>query len=404
MKQNFTFSALVALMMMLLPTLLLAQETPVAKDKKAYEFTMTKEVTHTPVPNQYRSGTCWSFSGVGLLEAEILRKTGKTIDLSEMFVVRNAYSVKAEKYVRLHGSLNLSAGGGFSDVTMVMDKFGMVPESVYAGLVIGEEKHTHGEMDDVLKAYADGVLKNGNRKLTPVWHKGFDALLDTYLGDYPTEFEYEGKKYTPQSFSQSLGINTSDYVELTSFSHQPLYQPYVQEIPDNWMWSETYNITLDELIETIDAALNNGYAVGWGADVSEKGFSWKNGVAIVPEESVKDLSGTEKERWEALTPAERKKSMFSFEEIVPEKNITDEMRQTAYNNYETTDDHGMLLVGIATDQNGHKYYKVKNSWGTEDHVYAGYLFASVPFVKYKTMNIAVHKDAIPKPIRKKLGL
>ena len=404
MKQNFTFSALVALMMMLLPTLLLAQETTVAKDKKAYEFTMTKEVAHTPVPNQYRSGTCWSFSGVGLLEAEILRKTGKTIDLSEMFVVRNAYSVKAEKYVRLHGSLNLSAGGGFSDVTMVMDKFGMVPESVYAGLVIGEEKHTHGEMDDVLKAYADGVLKNGNRKLTPVWHKGFDALLDTYLGDYPTEFEYEGKKYTPQSFSQSLGINTSDYVELTSFSHQPLYQPYVQEIPDNWMWSETYNITLDELIETIDAALNNGYAVGWGADVSEKGFSWKNGVAIVPEESVKDLSGTEKERWEALTPAERKKSMFSFEEIVPEKNITDEMRQTAYNNYETTDDHGMLLVGIATDQNGHKYYKVKNSWGTEDHVYAGYLFASVPFVKYKTMNIAVHKDAIPKPIRKKLGL
>ena len=170
------------------------------------------------------------------------------------------------------------------------------------------------------------------------------------------------------------------------------------------MWSETYNITLDELIETIDVALMNGYAVAWGADVSEKGFSWKNGVAIVPEESVKDLSGTEKERWEALTPAERKKSMFSFEEIVPEKNITDEMRQKAYDNYETTDDHGMLLVGIATDQNGHKYYKVKNSWGTEDHVYEGYLFASVPFVKYKTMNIAVHKDAIPKPIRKKLGL
>ncbi len=398
---QYLFSVLAVFV--LLPLLTGAQEaTP--KNKKAYEFTMVKEVPHTPVPNQYRSGTCWSFSGIGLLEAEVLRKSGRSIDLSEMFVVRNAYSEKALKYVRLHGHLNLAAGGGFSDVIMVFSKYGLVPETVYNGLVIGEEKHTHGEMDDVLKAYADGVLKNGNRKLTPVWHKGFNALLDAYLGEEPSSFEFEGKSYNPKSFGESLQLNPEDYVELTSFIDQPLYKPYVQEIPDNWMWSWTYNISLSELIETIDYALNEGYAVGWGADVSEKGFSWKNGVAIVPEENISDLSGTEKERWEALTPAERKKSMFSFEEIVPEKKITDEMRLAAYNNYETTDDHGMLFVGIAKDQNGHIYYKVKNSWGTEDHVYQGYLYASVPFVQYKTLNIAVHKDAIPKHIRKKLGL
>ncbi len=380
-----------------------AQDAP-AKVKKAYEFTIVKEVPHTAVPNQYRSGTCWSFSGIGLLEAEILRKSGRTVDLSEMFIVREAYSEKASKYVRLHGHLNLAAGGGFNDVTFVMDKYGLVPESAYAGLVIGEEKHTHGEMDDVLKAYTDAVLKNGNKKLTPVWHKGFNALLDTYLGDFPAEFEYEGKKYTPQSFSKEMGLSGSDYVQLTAYNHVPLYQPYVQELPDNWLWSLTYNLSLEEMMETIDQAIENGYAVAWGADVSEKGFSWKNGVAIVPEENVNDLAGTEKERWEALTPVERKKTMFAFEEIVPEKKITPEMRQLSYDNFETTDDHGMLIVGTATDQNGNKYYKVKNSWGTEDHIYQGYFYASLSFVQYKTLNIAVHKDAIPKQISKKIGL
>lgn len=388
---------------LMLPMVSDAQDAP-AKVKKAYEFTVVKEVPHTAVPNQYRSGTCWSFSGIGLLEAEILRKSGRTVDLSEMFIVREAYLEKALKYVRLHGHLNLAAGGGFNDVTFVMDKYGLVPESAYAGLVIGEEKHTHGEMDDVLKAYTDAVLKNGNKKLTPVWHKGFNALLDTYLGDFPAEFEYEGKKYTPQSFSKEMGLSGSDYVQLTAYNHVPLYQPYVQELPDNWLWSLTYNLSLEEMMETIDQAIDNGYAVAWGADVSEKGFSWKNGVAIVPEENVNDLAGTEKERWEALTPAERKKTMFAFEEIVPEKKITPEMRQLSYDNFETTDDHGMLIVGTATDQNGNKYYKVKNSWGTEDHIYQGYFYASLAFVQYKTLNIAVHKEAIPKQIRKKIGL
>ncbi|MDP3461214.1 MAG: C1 family peptidase [Bacteroidales bacterium] len=373
-------------------------------EKKGYEFTLVKEVPNTAVPNQFRSGTCWSFSGLALIEAEILRTTGKTYNLSEMFVVHHAYSDKAKKYVRLHGNLNLGAGGGFSDVLDVIKRYGMIPEKEYSGLVINEENHTHGEMDEVLKAYADAVIKNANRRLTPVWHQGFESLLDTYLGSYPDKFVVDGKVFTPITFAESTGINADDYIEITSFTHCDLYKPFIMEIPDNWMWSETYNLPLNELLETLDHALENGYTVAWGADVSEKGFSWKNGLAVVPEDKLSDMSGTEKERWEALTPAERQKAIFSFDEIVVEKTITPEMRQMAYDNYETTDDHGMLFVGIARDQKGNKYYKVKNSWGTEDHKYVGYLFASVPFVQYKTINMVLHKDALPKHIRKKLGL
>lgn len=389
---------------LVLMSLMVQAQESTETQKKGYEITMIKEIPHTAVPNQYRSGTCWSFSGLALIEAEILRVQGRELDLSEMFVVRHAYSDKAQKYVRLHGNLNLAAGGGFSDVLDVVKRYGMVPETAYPGLVIGEENHTHGEMDEVLKAYTDAVIKNKNRRLTPVWHKGFEALLDAYLGVYPEKFIFEGKEYGPASFAASTNINADDYIEITSFTHRELYKPFVMEIPDNWMWSQTYNLSLDDMMETLDHALENGYTVAWGADVSEKGFSWKNGLAIVPEDKPGDLSGTEKERWEALTPAERQKTLYSFEEIVREKMINLELRQKAYDNYETTDDHGMLFVGTAKDQSGNKYYKVKNSWGTEDHKYDGYLFASVPYVQYKTINMVLHKNAIPKHIRKKLGL
>lgn len=393
-----------ALMLSVLFVNILYAQEPDTKQKKAYEFTMVKEIPHTAVPNQYRSGTCWSFAGISLIEAEILRTKGKSLDLSEMFVVRHAYSEKAKKYVRLHGHLNMAAGGGMSDVLMVIGEYGMATEDAYPGLVIGEEKHTHGEMDEVLKAYTDAILKNKNRKLTPVWHQGFEALLDTYLGSYPVEFTFENKKYSPKSFASQWAVQPDDYIELTSFTHQPLYKPFILEIPDNWMWSYAYNVSLDELMQVLDNALNNGYSAAWTADVGEKGFSWKNGLAIVPEENRADLSGTEKERWEALTAAERQKAMFSFDKIVPEKNITPEIRQKAFDNYETTDDHLMHIVGIAKDQEGNQYFKVKNSWGTEDHIYAGYLFASIPYLKYKTISITVHKDAIPKSIRKKLNI
>lgn len=403
MKRFLSTLTTIILLALSLPHLSVAQDAE-KKEQKGYVFTPVKDIPHTPVANQFRSGTCWSFSGQALLEAEILRIKGKSVDLSEMFVVRNAYSEKARKYVRLQGNLNMAAGGGFSDVMMVAANFGMMPEQAYSGLVIGEEKHVHGEMDEVFKAYTDAVIKNKNRKLTPVWHKGFEALLDTYLGAVPQNFQWEGKTYDPKSFAKEMAVKPEEYIELTSYTHHPFYQPFAIEIPDNWMWSLCYNLPMDELIQVLDNAIDRGYTVAWAADVSEKGFSWKNGLAVVPEEERADLSGTEKERWEALTPAERQKSIYSFEQVVPEKKISQQMRQETFDNYETTDDHGMIIVGTATDQKGNKFYKVKNSWGTEDHIYKGYLYASVPYVQLKTISIMVHRDAIPKALQKKLNL
>jgi bleomycin hydrolase len=375
-----------------------------AEEKKGFAFTTLVEVPHTAVANQFRSSTCWSFAGNALFEAEVLRLKNKEVNLSEMFIVRHAYADKALKYVRLHGHLNLAAGGGFSDVSHVAANYGMVPEDAYPGLVIGELKHTHGEMDEVLKAYCDAVIKNKNRRLTPVWHQGLEMVLDAYLGSYPERFSYEGRAFTPKSFAAELGLDMDNYIELTSFKHREYYKPFIMELPDNWMWSQTWNLPLDELMETIDHALNSGYTVAWGTDISEKGFSWRNGLAIVPVESLDDASGTERERWESLSAAERQKALYSFEKPIPEKTITMEIRQRAYDNYETTDDHGMLIVGVALDQDGNKYYKVKNSWGHEDHIYHGYLYASETYVRYKTINLYLNKNAIPMHIRHKLNI
>ena len=404
MKTIFKIFATSLIFVFLFSTIVNAQEKDTTKKDEGYHFTIVKQLPATSVKNQYRSGTCWSFSGLGLIEAELLRMGKGDFDLSEMFVVRNAYADKIEKYVRFHGKLNFAGGGGFSDVFKVIKDYGIVPEEAYDGEVIGEEKHIHGEMDAVFKAFADAVIKNKNRKLTPVWQKGFDGMLDVYLGDYPSTFTYEGIEYTPESFRKMLGINADDYIEITSYSHHPYYETFVLELPDNWMLSKTYNVPLDKLIEIMDYAIEEGYTMAWGADVSEKGFSWKNGVAIVPDEETTDLTGTEKEKWEKLTEKEKKKALFSFEKPVKEKEITQEMRQEGYDNYTTTDDHGLLITGIAKDQNGGKYYFVKNSWDVGDHIYKGYFYASEPFVKYKTMNIVLHKDAIPKKIRKKLGI
>jgi len=370
---------------------------------KGYEFTKVKDVPATPVKNQYKSGTCWSFSGLGMLEAEVLRMGKGEHILSDMFIVRYTYLEKAIRYVRFHGSINFSAGGAFHDVTHIIKKYGIVPEEVYSGLQYGTSNHEHGELDAVLKAYADAVIKNANKQLSPVWLQGYNAILDTYFGPVPEKFTYKGKEYTPKSYAASIGLNPDDYVEFTSFTHHPFYTSFILEIPDNWLHGESYNVPLNELEEIIDYAINNDYPIAWASDVSEKGFSWRNGVAIVPELKVDDMAGTERERWEKLTQAEKDKEMYSFDKPIQEKEITQENRQEGFDNYTTTDDHGMIMHGIYKDQNGNKFYKIKNSWDV-NNPYDGYFFASKAFVLYKTTDIMLHKNAVPKAIAKKLNL
>jgi len=377
------------------------------KEKKSdsgYIFSIVKKLPATSVKNQYRSSTCWSYSTLAFLESELLRMANDTFDLSDMFPVRMSYADKAIMYIRFNGKHNFGPGGAAHDVTNVIKRYGIVPEVVYSGQVIGEVNPVHGEMDAVLQADVDAVLKNPNRKLTPVWHQGFEGLLDAYLGKVPEKFSYKGKDYTSRSFADMLGLNMDDYVVLTSYTHHPFYTKFIIEIPDNWDLGEAYNLPIDELMQVFDYSIENGYTIAWGADISEKGFSWKNGVAVIPDKNAPEIVGLEKTRWEKMTDTEKDKLLFKFDKPVPEKKITQEMRQTEFDNYQTTDDHGMQVVGIANDQNGTKYYYVKNSWGTEGNPYAGYLYASEAYVKLKTMDIMVNKNAIPKAIRNKLGI
>jgi bleomycin hydrolase len=327
------------------------------------------------------------------------------VNLSEMFIVWHTYAEKATKQVRMHGNLNFSAGGAFHDVTNMIAKYGIVPESVYDGLEYGEDKHVHGEMDRVLREYVDAVVENKNRKLSTAWHDAFTQILDTYLGEIPKNFVYEGKSYTPLSFADNfVGLNMDDYVEITSYTHHPFYSRFIIEIPDNWSWDEVYNVPLNELEEIIDYSLNNGYTVAWAADVSEKGFaSGSKGVAVIPAAPETDMTDAEISRWEALPERERENELYKLEKPVPELEVTQEMRQIAFDNFQTTDDHGMHIIGLAKDNTGNTFYKVKNSWG-DYNKYNGFFYASKPYVSYKTMSIMVHKDAIPPGIREKLNL
>ncbi|MDK2909272.1 MAG: bleomycin hydrolase [Bacteroidales bacterium] len=373
------------------------------KIDSTYHFSLKKEIPHTSVKDQYRSGTCWSFSTLSFFESELIRAGKGEFDLSEMFCIRDAYEKKAERYVRMHGSLNFGGGGAFHDVLHTIVQRGIVPENIYPGLNYGENKHVHGELDAVTKAYVDAIIKNPNRKLSTVWLEGFKGILDAYLGKVPEKFNYNGKEYTPRSFADMLGIKEDDYICLTSYTHHPFYKKFILEVPDNWAWGELYNLPLDDLMEVMDYALENGYSVAWAADVSEKGFAYNKGLAVIPETDVAELTGSEKARWEKLTEKERASQMYNLDRIVPEKKVTQEMRQKEFDNYQTTDDHGMHMVGYGFDQFGNKYYYIKNSWGA-DNKFDGYFYASVPFVRLKTMDIMVHKNAIPPAIRKKLGL
>ncbi len=375
------------------------------KTEVGYEFTTINELPYTPVKDQNRSGTCWSFSTIAFLESEMLRAGKPETDLSEMYIVWHTYLQKAVKYVRLHGNINFAAGGAFHDVTEMIKEYGIVPESVYDGLNYGEEKHVHGEFDNMLLDQVKTVVENKNKKLSTAWLESVKGTLNAYLGELPESFKYEGKTYTPQSFAKNyVGLNMDDYVELTSYTHHPFYSKFIIEIPDNWMWGEVYNLPLDDLMAVIDNSIETGYSVAWGADVSEKGFSTsRQGIAVVPEADLTEMSDAEIAKWESLSEKEKSAELYKLEKPGKEKEITQVMRQVAFDNYETTDDHGMLLVGTAKDQNGQLYYKVKNSWG-EYNKYDGCFYASKPYVAYKTMSIMVHKDAIPKDIRTKLGL
>ena len=356
-------------------------------------LTVQKILPAAGVKDQNRTSTCWSFSGISMLESELLRMGKGEYDLSEMFIVRHAYQEKAMKFVRMHGTVNFSGGGAFNDVTDVIEKYGIVPEEVYPGLTIGEEKHIHGEMDAVLKSYVEDVIKNRNRKLTPVWFDGFCKLLDTYLGEVPETFQYRGKSYTPQSFAGSLGLDVNNYLLLTSFTHHPFYRPFIIEIPDNWSWQEVYNISLDELIKTIDHSLASGYTVAWAADVSEAYFSRITGMVTVPPGLAEDVQIAINEQGQLM-----------IEHAIIEEEISQDLRQKAFDNYTTTDDHGMHIIGTAKDSFGKEYYIVKNSWGDDSGPHAGFYYVSKAYVRYKTTDIMVHRESIPEDILGKLKL
>lgn len=368
---------------------------------QGFRFTDLYTVRTTSVKDQNKSGTCWCFSGTSFIEDEIMRQGGDSLDLSEMFTVRKCYEDKADRYVRLYGQTNFSPGGAVTDVAYVWRKYGAMPEEVYRGLNYGEDNHVHGELQGVLEGVVKTVVKKPNKKVSTAWRPALNGVLDAYLGEVPETFEYKGKTYTPQSFAASLPFNPDDYVALTSFTHHPFYENFVLEVPDNWTWDKYMNVPLDELQAIVDNAVKNGYPVSWAADVSEKGFKWKDGVALIPKgKDEADMDGTELSRWVKLSDADRANKRFEFTGPVPEITVTQESRQAGFDSQETTDDHGMEIVGIAVDQEGNPYYRVKNSWNS-NQIYGGFIYVSYPFFQDKTMGILVHRDAIPKDIAKK---
>ena len=368
-----------------------AQETP------DYEFTVIKENPITSIKNQNRSGTCWCYSALSFVESEILRTKGLELDLSEMFVVGKSYRDRAVKYVRLDGHLNFAAGSSFGDVLHVIDDYGIVPQSAMNGMNYGSALPEQSELDAALKGYVSAIASNPNRKLTTAWLNGFDGIVEAYFGEYPETFTVDGTEYTPESYRDFLGINMDDYVNITSFTHHPFYEQFVIEVPDNWRWDTAYNLPMDEMMDVMFNAIENGYTIAWGSDVSEQGFT-RNGTAVALAE-VKATTGSDQERWIGKADAKEEAKVALPEEVT----VTQEMRQEGYDRKTTTDDHGMHIYGLAQDQNGTKYFMVKNSWG-ESGKYKGIWYASETFVKFKTLNIVVHKDALPKDIKKKLGI
>lgn len=379
-----------------------------AQEKKeaSPDFTVVKENPITSIKNQNQAGTCWCYSSLAFIESELLRMGKGEYDFSEMFIVHNTYLDRADKAVRTHGDISFSQGGSFYDVLYGMETFGLVPEAeMRPGVMYGKELSVHNELSAVSDAVVAAIAEGKHRSLQvspdgqPLWKKAIEAIHDIYLGERPEKFTYNGKEYTPKSFYESLGLKAEDYISLTSYTHHPFYEPFVLEIQDNWRWAQSYNLPIDEFMQVFDNAIMEGYTIAWGSDVSEAGFD-RHGKATMPDNAKKtDLEGSDMAKWLKLSEEEKKNTPKPS----AEKWCTQEERQIAYDNWETTDDHGMQIFGIAKDKDGVEYYMVKNSWG-EAGDYKGIWYASKAFARYKTMNIVVHKNAIPKDIRKKLGI
>ena len=372
-----------------------------------YRFKVIKDLEVNDVQDQGRTSTCWSFSSLSFFESEILRLKNETHNLSEMFIARNAYLGKAENFLRMYGTFTFGPGGAFHDIPWVVRRYGIVPEEIYNGLLDGASKHQHAEMEAILESAMKALAKKPqNGKLTSNWKRAVEGILDAYLGDLPEntedfKFTYQGKEYTPKSYANSLGLNMDDYVSLTSFSHHPFYSKFVLEVQDNWALQSSYNLPIDEFMEVLEKIVLNGYTFAWGADVSEKGFGYRDALAILPEdESTIRKKGNDNKRY---NNAGAVREGNAFIDPVKERNVTQKERQIAFDNQETMDDHGMHITGIVEDQNGTKYFIVKNSWGKTNEL-DGYFFASFSYVKYKTLNILVHKDALDKKLQKKLGI
>jgi bleomycin hydrolase len=371
---------------------ILAAQEKTNKKESEYKFTILKNLDATAVQNQNMTSTCWSFSSLSFFESELIRMgKGKDFNLSEMFVVRKTYSLKADNYVRMHGKTNFGEGGGFPDVTTILKNYGMVPEEVYTGKKNMGEPHNHNFLETTLKNILLPASKDETQKIDfDFIHNSVNAICDEFLGKVPEKFDYKGKSYTPKTYAEATGLVADDYVFISSFSHHPFYSQFVLEVPDNWDWKSVYNLPLNEFKEVMSNAINTGFSFAWAADVSEKGFLFKDGLAVVPETPYSKMSDEEKKN---LT-------------VKPHKQltITQELRQKAFDNYETQDDHGMHIVGMVKDQNNTPYYLVKNSWGTDRNECDGYFYASESYVLYKTTSIMIHKKALPAAIAKKLGV
>jgi bleomycin hydrolase len=380
------------------------------KNKKDghYFFEIISDNEKTGIKNQNRTGTCWSFSALSFFESEVLRMGHGKVELAPMYIVRNAYLGKAENYIRMYGKFNFGPGGAFHDIPWVIERFGIVPTAEYKGIEYGGDQHNHNEMDGMLTAMLKVLAKKPQgKKLTTSWKKAYMGVVDAYLGDIPEntedfKFKVEGKEFTPKSYAKEIGLDMSNYVSLTSFNHHPFYSSFMIEVPDNWAMKTSYNLPIDEFMTVMEESVKNGYTFAWASDVSEKGFSFKNGLAIVPEdEKTIKVKGKDNKHF---SDGGADKTADCFDEPVKELKITQALRQEGFDNQTTTDDHGMHITGIVKDQKGTKYFVVKNSWGNDYNDCDGYFYASFPYVKYKTMNILIHKDAIPANIKKKLNI